>query len=201
MNNIIRDKSYRDKVSFTGDNSYLIGVSGKKKSGKDTFFELFSRYASQKNINFENRKFAKKVKEICSMLTGMDIEYFMDRQFYNEKVNGFDMTSRQLQQLIGTEVFRNNFDTDVWVKSLFNSYRANNNWIITDVRFPNEADHILNRGGKVIRINRPDVDDGDTHLSETALDEYDRFTYIIDNNDTYDVYKSKIINVANKIIR
>ena len=28
------------------------------------------------------------------------------------------------------------------------------NWIITDVRFPNEADAIKGRGGIIIRVNR-----------------------------------------------
>lgn len=51
------------------------------------------------------------------------------------------------------------------------------NWIITDVRFPNEAQAIKNRGGIVVRIERPDNPyPKSEHESETALDnwEFDR---------------------------
>ena len=59
------------------------------------------------------------------------------------------------------------------------------NWIITDVRFPNEAQAIKDRGGILIRINRDNgtrAIDVNAHLSETALDDYDGFDYVIDND-------------------
>jgi hypothetical protein len=59
------------------------------------------------------------------------------------------------------------------------------NWIITDVRFPNEAQAIVDRGGIMIRINRTDKSRINAdHPSETALDNWDGFNYIIDNNGT-----------------
>lgn len=45
--------------------------------------------------------------------------------------------------------------------------------VVTDVRYPNEADAIRDAGGILIRIVRDGVDDGDTHASETALDDYE----------------------------
>jgi hypothetical protein len=55
------------------------------------------------------------------------------------------------------------------------------NWIITDVRFPNEAESVLDHGGILIRVNRG----GDTgnHPSETGLDDWE-FEYTINNNGT-----------------
>lgn len=61
------------------------------------------------------------------------------------------------------------------------------NWIITDVRFPNEAQAIKDRGGIILRIDRPaKVDLGPRrtdwmHSSETALDTWE-FDYEIDND-------------------
>lgn len=62
------------------------------------------------------------------------------------------------------------------------------NWIITDVRFPNEAKAIKDRGGIVIRVNRYDENGMpyktlNNHPSETALDDYE-FDITIDNNGT-----------------
>lgn len=88
------------------------------------------------------------------------------------------------------------------------------NWIITDVRFPNEAQAIKDRGGIIIRVNRDFIQtklkDGQTlivergiltgeehlqlktpHLSETALDDYD-FDYVIDNNSTIEELIEKV---------
>jgi hypothetical protein len=79
---------------------------------------------------------------------------------------------------------RDQLHENVWVNALFADYNENSRWIITDVRFPNEAEAIKKHGGIVIRINR-DVDTNN-HLSETALDDYE-FDYVIDNNS--DMYK------------
>ncbi len=51
-------------------------------------------------------------------------------------------------------------------------------WLVTDVRFENEAEAIKERGGILLRINR-NVDTG-THPSETSLDDY-KFDYTISN--------------------
>ena len=54
-------------------------------------------------------------------------------------------------------------------------------WIITDVRFKNEANEIKKRGGILIRLNRGKCDCD--HPSETDLDEYPHFDIHIDNKD------------------
>ena len=131
------------------------------------------------------------------------------------------LTPRKLLQLLGTEAGRQIIHPNIWVNALFADYREtvdfdnnlppNTNWIITDVRFPNEAQAIKDRGGILIRINRRQVtnncsqhSDGlwytsehgeaesevtpvyanrkNEHLSETALDDYDGFDYVIEND-------------------
>lgn len=89
-----------------------------------------------------------------------------NHQFENER-----LTVRKLLQEFGTEVGRE-IHPNFWVNVLFSEYKAkslkNNpqlnvadysnsefpNWIITDVRFPNELKAIKDRGGITIRINR-----------------------------------------------
>ena len=92
------------------------------------------------------------------------------------------------------------------------------NWIITDTRFPNEADAVKSRGGINIRIERDDyIFDGagkriiptkeyvntsnKQHESETALDNY-TFDYVIDNNGTIEdlIIKVKEILIKENII-
>ena len=112
------------------------------------------------------------------------------------------LTPRKLLQLLGTEVGRQIIHPSIWVNALFADYkgverlmnRGENrsyyeedypNWIITDVRFPNEVEAIENNGGIVIRIDRKSVSYGTEftieHDSETVLDDYE-FDYVIKNN-------------------
>jgi len=57
------------------------------------------------------------------------------------------------------------------------------NWIITDCRFPNEAEAIKKRGGILVRIQRDGIKPINPHISETALDGFS-FDYVIKNNGT-----------------
>ncbi len=91
---------------------------------------------------------------------------------------------------------RNGLLEIVWVNALFSDYTNDLYWIITDVRFPNEFKAIKEKGGIVIRVNRPShskhiVKVINDHPSETALDGYD-FDYVIENDGDLKKLKSKI---------
>ena len=88
-----------------------------------------------------------------------------------------------------------------------------NKWLITDVRFPNEVEAIQERDGKIIRINRINhkqyveyngqmVVAYDVHPSETALDNYDGFDYVIEATGTAEdlIPKVKAIMIKEGII-
>lgn len=78
------------------------------------------------------------------------------------------------------------------------------NWIITDMRFPNELKAVKDRGGISIRVSKtgihtPKIED--LHPSETALDNYE-FDYHIDNSGTIEdlIEKVRKILINEKII-
>jgi hypothetical protein len=110
------------------------------------------------------------------------------------------LTPRTLLQLLGTECGRQIIHPNIWVNALFADYDTSSNydsnWIITDVRFPNECQAIKNRGGIVIKINR-DSDVVDNHSSETALDNYDGFDFVVDNNGSIDDLTNNLIKIIN----
>ena len=113
---------------------------------------------------------------------------------------------------------RNGLHTNVWVNALFANYNAIGykykdcdykviqgkweypNWIITDLRFPNEIEAIVERKGITIRVNRPGISLLD-HPSETSLDNAE-FDYTIVNDSTIEdlVIKVREILVKEKII-
>jgi len=131
-------------------------------------------------------------------------------------------TPRLLLQHIGTDLFRNQLLYDIWVKSLMSDYKIvadlllegevrivreedliYPDWIITDMRFPNEFEAVKAKGGITIKINRnvqqnPKIK---LHYSEFALDKH-KFDYIIDNNGTIEqlIQKVKKILIKEKIL-
>ena len=131
-------------------------------------------------------------------------------------------TPRLLLQQLGTDCGRDIIHPDIWVNALFSRYNTKGfnytgaigkeiqgnweypNWIITDMRFPNEMQAVKDRGGITIRVSRtgihtPKIED--LHPSETALDNYE-FDYHIDNSGTIEdlIEKVRKILINEKII-
>lgn len=142
--------------------------------------------------------------------------------------NGYaarNMTVRDFLQKLGTEAMREGLHTNVWVNALFADYIRNDdkliriteenleewqegkypNWIITDMRFPNEMQAVELREGITIRVVRQDMHSLEAmitaHTSETALDDAE-FDYVIYNNGTLNelVEKVRAILILEKII-
>lgn len=86
-------------------------------------------------------------------------------------------TYREVLQHIGTDLFRNQLHPNWAINALFSEYKPNYgdprieaiqgfganmtypNWLVTDVRFQNEADAVTERGGKLIKVIRYKVGD------------------------------------------
>jgi hypothetical protein len=177
-----------------------------------------------KKSNWIQKGYADKLKQVCSILSGIPIEKFSDQSFKamfmpHEWVQStgpfsddFLMTVRQFIQRVGTEAIRNNVHYNTWVNAMFADYIPSNGyiapginepvleypkWLITDVRFPNEYNAIKDRGGIIIRMER-DFEHKSDHFSETALGEY-QFDCVIENNGSIEELISKLIPIYNKI--
>lgn len=268
----------------------IIGISGKKQSGKNTVALIWQYLYDYYNNNYTHpiteedfkeyvknnhhlksvwiqKSFAHKVKQITCILLGCTMEQLEDPVFKEtalgeewwcwkivleggygthlypyslpkpkniQGLNLVKMTPRMLMQMLGTEFGRDMVHPNLWVNSLMNEYKRQK-WLITDVRFPNEAKAIKDRGGILIRLDREGFDnskqiewscdtahlelckshsvdpeddselwDGENykeiyqdefnklydvywnlysqHTSETALDDYKDWDYVIDNN-------------------
>ena len=266
----------------------IIGISGKKQSGKDTVAKIIQGFDIYQNntkvqhdysfnnhfvkdfvlgkVNpyppsyYEIKKFAGKLKQIVSIITGYSLEeleqediknkvLFQSYELSNTKAetvevfesmellvnrldflrelysNNYskeelfeifqqktiDITPRLLLQKIGTDIGRK-INPNIWVISLISEYKEEfipagignfhaprpsykslgyPNWIITDVRFPNEANIIKEKEGILIRLNREGIE-SDNHFSEVALDDYTDFNYIIDNNNCIECLIEKV---------
>lgn len=162
----------------------IIGLNGYAKSGKDEV----AQHIKFLNQSFQIKKFSGKLKYIAAMLTGIDPERFEDQGFKSRTIPGWDMTAREMLQRLGTEAIRDNLHEKAWVNALFADHHQHAKWVITDCRFPNEAQEIKDYGGIIVRVNRTGFGPVNSHPSETALDDWD-FDAIIENNGTIEDLK------------
>lgn len=199
----------------------LIGISGKKRSGKNTTASFITEILAENGgTKFEEKSFAGKLKLCASIITGIPLDGFESEQdketqldaiwnTYNQLGLKVPMTRRNFLKKFGTDACTKKLHENTWVNALFMDYKpteksifeeAYPNWIITDVRFPDEVEAIKRRGGQVIRIKRPWNDNsGDQHLSETALDNYNGFDFHIINDGTPDQLKEKVKMILFKL--
>jgi len=172
----------------------LIGLIGKKQSGKDTFGNLLIE-----RHRFKKRAFADPIKECCKLLFHMT-ENQLNDPILKETIDiRWNKSPRQIMQIIGTDLFRNHYDIHFWTKSFEQWYqsRKRENIVCTDVRYQNEADCIHRLGGILIYIHRSSYLQEDPHESERLnITNYD---YILINDSTLENYQQKIVQLCNCI--
>lgn len=140
----------------------LIGIAGHKRTGKSTLAQGLS-FA----LGLPEESFAAPLREFVARITGMTApELDFNKEVGLDWLDG--ITPRQMMQTVGTEWGRQMVHPDLWLRSLFARIPPQGA-IISDVRFPNEAEAILDRGGIVFRVNRSNLVTFDGHASENPL--------------------------------
>ena len=172
----------------------IIGISGKAGSGKDTAAKMLEVLYANPNISYEdfaNRKyknfadiqimhFADILKETVQALFGIGEWETGTQEGKKVTISWIGKTVRELLQEVG-QGLRDAVDPNLWIKALFANTEDWSNYIIADVRYPNELEAIKERDGVLIRIDRNGAGAGN-HNSETALDDYNDWDVHIENN-------------------
>lgn len=185
----------------------LIGLIGNKGSGKDTFANYIN-----KKYDFISYAFADKLKQICKILFELNDEQ-LNGKLKEDRIDELGVSPRTLFQRIGTDLFRNLLpviipelkkflkNDSIWIKSFeiwYKKKQKNQNIVVTDVRFKNEADIIKKNGGILIKINRFDKSN-DNHLSENELETID-YDILILNDSTLNKFYKNIDCIFKKLI-
>jgi hypothetical protein len=138
----------------------IVGIVGYIGSGKGEISKIL-----KETHGFEIESMASPVKDIVSilfnwdrlMLEGATKESREWREkndpWWSEKLN-CEFSPRSALQKVGTEMGRNFFHEDIWINHLLRRTDPNKNYVISDIRFPNEINMIRENGGKVFRVIR-----------------------------------------------
>lgn len=162
----------------------LIGITGKARAGKDTLAQCFV------GMGYEQVAFAKGVKDVTAYLAGEAVELFYQDDTKEAHCHTLGMTRRRAMQNVGNAM-REAIGDHVWVEPLLMAWRVAGMpaTIVSDVRYPNEAQAIRDAGGIVIQVLRPSIEglsgDAAAHISEAGIPPK-LINYTLLNNGTLD---------------
>lgn len=159
----------------------IIGISAKMGCGKTTLADYIIE-----ELPFKRKAFADILKQECSETYGYPLEWNYTGEGKHQLISlnvlpKQPMSVREILQWHGTD-FRREQDWNYWVKLMDKEIKEDEDIIIDDVRFENEADFVKKRNGLLIRLEpypgwKPEK--YSNHVSETALDEYDGWDLVL----------------------
>ncbi len=164
---------------------YLVGISGFKRSGKNTFADVLRNVAHERGLAFVAVAFADPLRRAAAAAYGVDVSNFTDDAKKDTVCEAWGITYRQMLINLG-EAMRG-VDADHWVKALRQQVlllpeqhfqgRASP-WAagtyhdiivaVTDVRRVNEAAAVHDLGGVNVLVRRPGVV-WDGHVNEELM--------------------------------
>lgn len=173
----------------------LIGLVGHARAGKDTAGNIlcaefnytkvaFAHELKRELYNFVGFKYAASFQEWLD---------WIDRHKHDapDTEHGW---IRPLLQFWGTEYRREKCDREYWIKRV----PLIVGFVVTDVRFPNEATAIRRNGGWLINITRPDTAH-DAHISEMLIDTINPHYYLHNDGDIPKLRK-KLVDIWGDIV-
>ncbi|KTB97352.1 deoxynucleotide monophosphate kinase family protein [Pseudomonas sp. ICMP 10191] len=148
----------------------LIGLTGPARSGKTTAASHLAH-----DHGFECYAFADPLREGIMAIFNLSPDDF-EGDKKEQPIDWLGRSPRQLMQLLGTEWGRHMISANLWVdlaeqnldclSAVFDGVPG---FVVSDVRFENEADFIRKRGGTVIHLYRPDAAEVNPHISEAGV--------------------------------
>lgn len=163
-------------------------LSGKARSGKDTTAKIIIEHYKNKKCN--QISFAYYLKEYVKNITGWD---------GNE-----DSKPRELLQSIGIDLIKNKINPNLLIDRVCDDIKFYSYFfdclIITDARLIEEIETLKNNFEcmtiKIINSKENNLTKTQrNHITETDLDDYDKFDYVVENNETLKENIEKILEV------
>lgn len=165
----------------------ILGLTGKMRAGKNTCAERLAKFSPLPVVEVS---FAAKLKESAAALLGVsvaDLERMKNDAESHVRVidasrsrepativrtapQTYKFTIRELLQRYGTEAHRDVFGYGFWLDAaLPTAYTYDDAlYVVTDVRFENEAQRVKDLGGWNVLVIGPEDDTG-SHASEQPL--------------------------------
>lgn len=193
----------------------IVAFTGKKGSGKDTcahmmetrFIELRSENISEGYPKFRQINFADKLKRACMDLFGLTYNECYDPKYKDKQLDRWPyQTPRFILQRFATECVRAHWPDlwiQAWMREIHVPLAGGNSVMLTDLRFPNERDALIQTAARygvqtyVINVDRPGLPE-DLHESESHVGKLRHHLTIYNHGSLEDLQKN-IINLCDHI--
>lgn len=174
----------------------IIGITGIAGSGKDTVRAILEAEHAAHGMAF-----ADPMRTMIGALfeaNGIDKGYMLDREFKEQPIPGIGASYRQMAQTLGTQWGRDCLDQDIWLRIAAAKIRdldwqrsAPGVYVISDVRFYNEAEWIRAQGGVIWRVRREQAVPVRTHASELQIEGIRPF-WTLENHNSFDELRDQV---------
>lgn len=159
----------------------VIGISGKAGAGKDTIADYLVGKYGYKKISFAHT--------LKNMLKVAGLEEPANREDKEKNFEGFPFNFREAAQKLGTEWGRS-LDEDIWVKLTMKGLQEGCNYVVSDVRFHNEAEAVRD-SGEVWHVKGRSANLGvlSEHVSEQGIKAYYEDIEVDNSGSVSSLYK------------
>lgn len=165
----------------------IIGLTGYAQSGKDSVANILVENYGYQRIAFADPIRALLYEANPMLKEGYRVQGLVDVYGW-DKVKVDYPEARNLLQNLGVGA-RKTFGDMFWVNQALKGVYPEGDFVITDVRFPNEAKAIrLHEGSQIWRVRREGFSAVNAHVSESAMDG-EKVDQIFVNNGTLDDLK------------
>lgn len=149
----------------------IIGIFGKKHSGKSTLAQHLEQKHKFIRLNFKDGLIEDMKKKFPDLLEALRSHYSL--QYVQDLFDEKPLLMRLLMQNYGTDVVRAE-DEDRWVREWVASYESGKkgNYVVDDVRFHNELSALTERDAIFIRTVREGQEHDDKHSSEQLQEKF-----------------------------
>lgn len=178
-------------MDFNKRNCKIFILSGKARSGKDTVAKIIKDYYKNKDTIIIS--FGHYIKDYAKRVSNWD---------------GSEETKpRDLLQQLGVELIKNKINNRLFINRILEDIEIFSYFydiiVVDDARLVDELETLKDKykDSISIRVIRDGFDNGLTldqknHLTETNLDNYNNFDYIINNKENL---KENVENILNEV--
>jgi hypothetical protein len=212
----------------------IVGLIGRAGAGKDTVAKMLEAYLNLFSVPSKSLAFADPLyatvdamfpcNVFCPNLNITSWRELPRREKETYQIPGTGKTLRQILQTLGTEWGRECINSQIWLNlmHLRIRHRPERVFLLTDVRFPNEAAFIKDYEvlsshpwgestsnteytSLLISVSRLEGEhtphsDHASETSQSSIDEAFTFNHTISNNSTLEDLQKEVQNLGNTII-
>lgn len=177
----------------------IFALGHRRYVGKDTAARfMISQIRVDYRLEVKKVAFAKYLKYVAYSLFkhyGLhNPDYYEKNPIFKETlIPELGLSARDLWIRFGNDM--RTYHKDIWVDSAIGTVEADV-IIITDLRYPNEADALLKRGAVLIKIDREAIPKC-CDVADCALEDFTGWHYVIEN-DTIDNLHKRVTGIVKK---